>query len=193
MKKKVTVFSDVMLLVMDIVAIILVTAVPFLFQTFFGPENCKNLNEWLLCCWTFYVLAAISDAGCICVLPRIFCTITFSEDNIQLKRPFHKATVLPYKAFPYIYCGGYFHANIAGIGAPVFYIVFTRKWMSQDELSQLNQMGNSDEGFKIRYSEKTFDKLCEVLPSKACFNLRAAFPAPVREKIKNMKGKVFLG
>lgn len=191
--KKVTVFSDVTLLVMDIVLVILLTSVCAWVLLDSGPESCSKPWEWPLVCADFGGLAVAGDIACLCVLPRIFCTIIFSEDNIQLKRPFRKATVLPYKAFPYIYCGGYFHANIAGIGAPVFYIVFTRKWMSQDELSQLNQMGNSDEGFKIRYSEKTFDKLCEVLPSKACFNLRAAFPAPVREKIKNMKGKVFLG
>lgn len=193
MKKKVTVFSDVTLLVMYIVLIVVSTVGIIVLVQSLGPENCADPKEWPLIRGTLYGLAISLDIACILASPRVFCWITLSEDEIQLKRPFHKATVLPYKAFPYIYCGGYFHANIAGIGAPVFYIVFTRKWMSQDELSQLNQMGNSDEGFKIRYSEKTFDKLCAVLPSKACFNLRAAFPAPVREKIKNMKGKVFLG
>ena len=57
----------------------------------------------------------------------------------------------------------------------MYYIVFARRWMSTDELYQINQEGNSQTMFKIRYSKKTYDKLCEVLPSSSSFALQAAF------------------
>ena len=81
--KKVTVFSDVTLLVMDIVLVILLTSVCAWVLLDSGPESCSKPWEWPLVCAGFGGLAVAGDIACLCVLPRIFCTIIFSEDNIQ--------------------------------------------------------------------------------------------------------------
>lgn len=96
--------------------------------------------------------------------PRFLCTITLSETAITVWVPFRKKETFSYKQFRYIYCGGYFHGNIAGVGQNVWYMVIAQRHLSSNELNQINHVSNSGEVVKIRYTRKNYEKLRTILP-----------------------------
>lgn len=173
MKNRVRLLSDASLLVMLIVATILMSAAITIILAILSASEPDPRDPFVR--GMFIVMYVVYLIAFIAAIPRTCVFVTFTPEEIQLKVPYKKAEVYSYKQFCYIYLGGYFHGNIFGIGKNVYYIVFARRWMSTDELYQINQEGNSQTMFKIRYSKKTYDRLCEVLPSSSSFALQAAF------------------
>lgn len=177
MKNRIRIISDIYVLSIGLVTVIMMTAACFLGMLLISdPQNVADLNEipymqvLFIGCYLLFIIAVAVSA-----VPRACLLITLSKEEIRLKIPYKKAEVFSYREFPYIFHGSYFHGNIVGMGKSVDYIVFSRRWMSPGELNQINNLANSREAFKIRYSPKVFAKLCDILPSKTCFNLRSVF------------------
>lgn len=96
--------------------------------------------------------------------PRYLCVLTLSNTTITVWTPFKKREDLSYTQFRFVYCGKYFHGNIAGMGRDVWYIVIAQRQLSANELNAINLIPNSKEVVKIRYSEKTVNKIKSILP-----------------------------
>jgi hypothetical protein len=96
--------------------------------------------------------------------PRFLCVLTLSKSTITVWIPFKKMEDLPYAQFRFVYCGKYFHGNIAGMGRTAWYIVLSQKQLSANELNNINRVPNSKAVVKIRYAEKTVNKLKSILP-----------------------------
>ena len=85
-----------------------------------------------------------------------------TRECIEYHTAFRRKRELPYSCFPYVMHGKYLHG--------VYwrdYIVFSDRRLKDAELNQINHVSPSAEHFiKIRYSEKTAEKLMSVLPAK---------------------------
>lgn len=92
------------------------------------------------------------------------CLLTLSEDSVSITRLFRKTVSIPYKHFGYLYHGCYFHGNIFGQGLWMHYIVFSQERLPADVLSHVNQLINSEVTFRIRFTKRSYQKLCAILP-----------------------------
>ena len=85
-----------------------------------------------------------------------------TSECIEYHTAFRRKRELPYSCFPYVMHGKYLHG--------VYwrdYIVFSDRRLKDAELNRINHVSPSAEHFiKIRYSEKTAEKLMSVLPAK---------------------------
>lgn len=174
--KKIRIISDPQLLIGAMISVFMMTgACGWMVWIGSDPKHAANpsdipfMQALIIGSWLAYIVAIAASA------PRMCTVITLSSEHIQLKIPYKKAAVFSYKEYPYIYRGRYYHGNNFGLGRNVDYIVFSRRWMPASALNQINHLGNSQDVFKIRYSPKVYKKLCDILPSKSCFNLMAAF------------------
>ena len=106
--------------------------------------------------------------------PRFLCTLTLSQTAITVWMPFRKSETISYAHFKFIYCGKYFHGNIAGMGKDIWYIVIAQRRLTSNDLNAINHVQNSKEVVKIRYTEKTVKKLKSILPSNLILQLDCA-------------------
>lgn len=60
------------------------------------------------------------------------------------------------------------------MGRYVWYIVIAQRQLSANELSAINHIPNSEEVVKIRYSEKTVNKIKSILPANLISQLDRA-------------------
>lgn len=105
---------------------------------------------------------------------RYLCVLTLSKTTITVWIPFKKREDLSYTQFRFVYCGKYFHGNIAGMGRDVWYKVIAQRQLSANELNAINHVPNSKEIVKIRYTEKTVKKLKSILPTNLILELDRA-------------------
>ena len=56
----------------------------------------------------------------------------------------------------------------------MWYIIISKKYLSQKELDQINQVSNSLETVKIRYSPKRYRVLRSILPASLAIQLENA-------------------
>ena len=99
---------------------------------------------------------------------RWYSRFTFTSDGIIIKIPFKKTVIRPYKDFPYIRLGGYFHGTVVGsLGKWRKFIVFTNRLIKADELYSINNVVCSADLIKVKYSKRAYKKMCEILPPKA--------------------------
>ena len=122
---------------------------------------------------TYVVASASACAHSICVL-------TLTKEFVYLWMPFRRKRRLEYSKFKYIYHGSYFHGNIIKQGSIVHYIIFSQDRLSSNSLSRVNHLHNSQSVFKIRFSQRKYNLLCEILPDDLRYKM-------VRELSKNIK------
>ena len=60
----------------------------------------------------------------------------------------------------------------------VNFFVFTNRRLSNEELTQINQVAPSSDLIKIRYTRKTYKKLLEALPPSIACLLYTSIPFP---------------
>ena len=119
------------------------------------------------------------------VLARTLLICDFSRDSITVHIPMVGTSVYSYKQYSHMYIGTYFHGNIFGMGMNVYYIVIARRFMSDLELMQINQLANSADAFKIRYTRRMVRKLQKALPTEKAVTL-ALIAKEIEEKRKGV-------
>lgn len=102
---------------------------------------------------------------------RGYVSYVFSAKEIMICAPFRKPTTKPYWQFPYIERARYRH-----IGIWREFIVFTSKHLTIEELNHINNVACGENLIKVRYSDRTYQKLCAVLPPKPLSALKHLFP-----------------
>lgn len=106
--------------------------------------------------------------------PRFLCTVTLSKTAITVWLPFRKKETFSYKQFRFVYCGGYFHGNVLGMGKNIWYIVIAQRRLTTNELTNINHVSNSKEVVKIRYTPKNYETIRNVLPASHIHQLNCA-------------------
>ena len=161
-EKSVVILQDAMVVFMSITVFVLLSAGGgWLIYISFLPIAVGSAFSM----WGLRTIIATS----ILVLPvqfvvnpeRYFVWYQFTERGIVYHTIFRRKKLLSYNAFPYVMHGRYMHG--------VYwrdYIVFSSHWLSNSELNQINHVSPSATMLKIRYSEKTCQKLLSILPRK---------------------------
>jgi len=163
--KKIRMVSDWVLLVAVIVSTSLIAIITF--WTMFAVVHegtVSDFSEMIQIRVFFGMLLVGYLIAVVATAPRFLCVIVLSEAAITVWIPFHRKKTFSYKDFRNVYCGKYFHGNIAGIGRHIWYIIITQKHLSRSELTKVNQIPNSEDVVKIRYSRKNCEKLQAILP-----------------------------
>lgn len=118
--------------------------------------------------FSVWFLRCISMIG-VLVLPTL-CVVDpyryavwyqFSSDGIYCCTTFRRKKLLPYSSFPYVMHGCYWHGAFWRD-----YIVFSTRFLTNQELTHINHVSPSTKLLKIQYSEKTCQKLLSILPQK---------------------------
>lgn len=149
-----------------------------------------------------YVAAPIffgTAVFCGLVFARPFYThFTFTADGVRIKIPFKKATVKPYKEFPYVHMAAYRHSGPGGaLGTWRKFIVFTNRRLRDWEEYEINNVSCDENLIKVKYSEKTCQKLSAILPqyhrtrlqSEAARPMLFELPEPAHHKRQKKKPK----
>ena len=133
------------------------------------PEDSLSVQIiWAVLLVGFYI-------GIFLSLPRLYSAITLSNEGITFKTLFHKSTLQSYNYYPYVYSAKYFHGNIAHIGHWVDFIVISHSPLTKEQLLQANHLSNSKDLIKIKFSQKTYEKLYDIFPSSHQNKLERAF------------------
>lgn len=172
--KKIRLISDPVTLTMNVVLVAVTIPLYFFMVLCLHEGNVNPPTAVVPFRIVWSIMHIILYIAIISASPRYLCVITLSETAITIWVPFRKKKSFTYKQFRNIYCGGYFHGNIAGIGKIVWYIVLAQRHLSSNELNQINLVSNSEEVVKIRYSRKNYEKLCTILPSDRIRQLECA-------------------
>ncbi len=130
------------------------------------PGVVADPNEIGLIQIIFAVMIIALLSSLILALSRSVCYLTLTDNAITIRTAFRKK-ILSYKNFPYIYVGYYFHGNIFGCGASIYYLVFSSQRLSNDTLTNINRIKCSDQTIKIRYTKTNYKKLCTIAPVDA--------------------------
>ena len=159
---EIIVFQDLTVACMGIILFILLTAGGCwcIYLTFLPNTVGSTFSTWA---------SRILMMGCVLTLPilfvvnpdRYFVWYRFTDEGIIYHTIFRRKKLLPYNTFPYVMHGRYMHG--------VYwrdYIVFSSRWLSNAEQNQINHVSPSATMLKIRYSEKTCQKLLSILPRK---------------------------
>lgn len=166
MRKKARIMCDCTLFVAAII-VSLIYSISILVAMFFlvNEGSVAEPSEVIPIRLLFGVMLVGFLAAVIVSSPRYLCVLTLSKETITVWIPFHRQKTYNYKQFRYVYCGGYFHGNIVGMGKNVWYIVVSQRYLSEKELKQINNVPNSEEVVKVRYSQKNYNKLNAILPT----------------------------
>lgn len=100
-----------------------------------------------------------------------FVWLSFSEKGVEYCALFRRKKMHSYSEYPYWSHGKYLHVAVI-----VDFIILSKRKLSTQELYQINQVKPSADLIKIRYNEKTYQKLMRTLPEKQRLLLRRAFP-----------------
>ena len=180
--KKVRIICDWQLLVMVIVLTLLTVAVTLVTMfVLVNEDTVEKQSDLPVIRIMFSVLLAVYFVSIIASSPRYLCIITLSDVAITIWMPFRKQHTYTYKQFRYLYCGKYFHGNVVGIGKDVWYIIVSQQQLRSKELNQVNQLANSHETIKIRYTKKNYYKLKSILPITHIKQLEIAQRTVLRE------------
>lgn len=167
MKQKIRIISDVPLLVLAIACTFVMTLAAAIGIVIIGiPGAAADPSEVLPIQIMFAVLYIVFFVAVVSAISRSICVITLTKNAISQKIPFQKKQILQYEKFPNVLYGCYFHGNVVGLGKWVPYILFSQNRVSSDLLTHVNNLKNTSETFKIRYTKKNYRTLCAVLPAK---------------------------
>ena len=119
-----------------------------------------------------FVLQIILTLILVLVGPQWFVRLIFLPTGIQMKPAWKKATERPYKYYAYVNRAWYRHGTPVGIGKTKEYIVFSHGRMNEEELHAINRVKSSENVIKIRYSQKTYQRLMDILPREMQYKLR---------------------
>ena len=97
--------------------------------------------------------------------------LTFDRDGVLYKPLFRKGTRIQYSNYPRIQYAYYMHGNMFA-AYKVNFFVFTNRRLSNEELTQINQVAPSSDLIKIRYTRKTYKKLLEALPPSIALEVK---------------------
>lgn len=123
--------------------------------------------------------------GCLCVaaivsfvlLMKQMCVrITFAADAVTIHPLFTKPVRRPYKYYPYVFKGGYWHGSPIGVGKWVDYIVLSHGYIKNDDLMRINALGKDNDVIRIRYRRKNYDRFLAALPIEMAHKVKACFP-----------------
>lgn len=179
--KKMRILSDPTLVISGAISLLLITITCVSMIILIKEENLTNPDDIVLVrsLWiglgVGYWLAVIGSGS------RILCILTLSNLGITVWLPFRKKEAFSYSQFRFVYIGGYFHGNIAGMGKPVWYIVISQRRLSTKELHSINNVSNSKEIIKIRYTKKIYLKIRNVLPTSHSCQLDIAIKRMLAE------------
>jgi hypothetical protein len=162
-EESVVVMQDGMVACMGIILFILLTATSGWMLYIFSVPGLSSGSVFSL--WACRVLAIVG----ILVLPilfiiypeRYFVWYRFTLDGFYYNTVFRRKKLLSYNAFPYVMHGRYMHG--------VYwrdYIIFSNRRLTDAELNHINHVSPSALLLKIRYSEKVYQKLLNMLPRK---------------------------
>ena len=163
--KKIRILSDCVLLSSIIIMLVLYAALTVWIAFFaLNEKTVSDISEIVplrigICFLFVLMLIAVVASS-----PRFLCVIALSKTAIAVWLPFHRKKIFTYKQFRNVYCGGYFHGNVFGLGHNVWYIVLSQRKLSTSELNQINQLPNSEDVIKIRYTPKVCKRLRYILP-----------------------------
>ena len=90
--------------------------------------------------------------------------LEFRPDGIYMKPGVYKRTLRPYKYYPYVSKAWYWHGSPIGAGKNVDYIVISHRRLRDEEIRNINSIVPGADVIKIRYSDRTFQKLTAILP-----------------------------
>ena len=173
--KKNRIMCDCILLIMVVVAFIVLSISTLVMMFVFIKEETVADPSQLLPIRILFgsVLAGFLISVAI-VSPQYLCVVTFFKESLTVWRPFRRRKVYTYKQFHNIYCGRYFHGNFFGRGRCVWYLVLSQRYLSEKELNHINNIPNSEEILKIRYSSKNCNRLRNILPNSHIKQLEIA-------------------
>lgn len=172
--KKIRILSDLALVISALVCLVIITTVVVVMIVLIKEENLTNPDDIVMVRMLWIGLGVGFWWAVIASGPRILCILTLSSLGITVWLPFRKKETFPYAQFRFAYIGGYFHGNIAGMGKPVWYIVISQRRLSTKELYSINNVANSKEIVKIRYTKKSYKKIRNVLPASHVCQLDSA-------------------
>ena len=119
----------------------------------------------------FMLLMMCSVVISCCITERWCLMITFERDGVLYKPLFRKGTRIQYSNYPRIQYAYYMHGNMFA-AYKVNFFVFTNRRLSNEELTQINQVAPSSDLIKIRYTRKTYKKLLEALPPSIALEVK---------------------
>ena len=97
--------------------------------------------------------------------------LTFDRDGVLYKPLFRKGMRIQYSNYPRIQYAYYMHGNMFA-AYKVNFFVFTNRRLTDEELTQINQVAPSSDLIKIRYTRKTYKKLLEALPPSIALEVK---------------------
>ena len=125
----------------------------------------EPLGVWIM-------LLAISSVVVSCCITERWCLmLTFDRDGVLYKPLFRKGMRIQYSNYPRIQYAYYMHGNMFA-AYKVNFFVFTNRRLSNEELTQINQVAPSSDLIKIRYTRKTYKKLLEALPPSIALEVK---------------------
>lgn len=107
--------------------------------------------------WVVFIIAMGS------LRHELFATLIFDKDGISFPSAFKKREFVPYIQYSHVYLGFYAHGFS---GFPVTYIVLSTRFLSSNQLAQVNELTQSTDVVKLRFSKRRYKLLHELLPIK---------------------------
>lgn len=165
MKLKIRLISDGPLLIGGIVLSIVCSIMVIVLLGAIEYKNAVSSDFDAFFIKAFFLgLLAIVILTIFSILAKSISLLTLTDSHIQAAMFFNKTISVPYACYTFIYHGYYFRGNLAGIGTNIHYIVFSRKRLPKDVLSQINRLNNTRDTFKIRFTKRNYRKMQKIVP-----------------------------
>ncbi len=141
-------------------------SISYVFKIRFTNED----GRWLLplVAGINLVLSLIAE---IAIAPRWCRWYVFRETAFECRTLFRKKQVIPYDKCYYNYAQC-FYKKASGGGSTRYYIVFSTREPTKDELERINN-AKPKEIYKLLYSKKTVSELESVLPANVFLQITA--------------------
>ncbi len=114
-------------------------------------------------------------------LPKWITIVEMNENGVLLYVPFKRTIKKTYKEYNHLQIGWYFQGKNSGLGYYRYFIVISENGFSQEELSRVNLIQNSESAMKIKFTKKRYEILSEILPNFLKIELEKAIEQTLKE------------
>ena len=105
---------------------------------------------------------------------RAFYWVTLSDEGIVARTLFHAKKARPYSAYPYMNVAYY-----SFLGVKRQFFILSDRQISIEDRKRANLLGGTMEVLKIKYSERNYQRMMEMLPKKQKSQLKIAHDTAV--------------
>lgn len=172
-QKAVRVWCSPALTVQGIIILLVGTVFSFLIAAWEIPNG-----DIAIAC-LFAVLWVGLIAALWCLRRDVFASLLLNQDGISFPAPAKKREFVPYPQYSHVYLGRYAHGFV---GFSVTFIVLSRRFIPAAQLDRVNELSQSPDIAKIRFSQRNYNLLHALLPIRQRLVLEKACEGLISEK-----------